>query len=357
MKILHILTSLELGGAEKLLLDLIPAQKKEGIEVDLLVLDLKNEVFLEEYRKNGIEPIIPKCNNKKSLKNIFEIYKIIKNGKYDIVHTHLIHAQIWTSIVSKFIKNKIFITTEHSTSNRRRGKKIFKLLDLFIYSSYEKIVAISDATEKNLLEWLKISEEKMEIILNGVSLKDFLGDIKRENNKKIVMVSRFHPAKDHITVVKALKYLPEEYNLTFVGEGETKERVEKLVEELKLKNRVTFLGVSKEIPKILKESGIAVQSSKFEGFGISALEAMASGTPIVASDVEGLADIVGNAGLLFKLENSEELAKQIFSLENKDFYMEKSKEGIERSLKFSIEESAKKYIELYKKLKKSKGEL
>lgn len=350
MKILHILTSLELGGAEKLLLELIPAQKNLGLQVELLILDLRNEFFLEAYKKLGIKIISAKVNNKKSPKNIYEIYKIVKFGGYDIVHTHLIHSQIWTSFVSRILKNKIFITTEHSTSNRRRKYKIFKILDKFIYSSYKKVIAISEATKDALINWIGISEKKVEVIFNGVSLKEYLEKPKMENHKKIVMISRFHPAKDHLTVVKALKILPEEYRLIFVGDGETRKIVEKEVENLKLKGRIKFLGFSKEISKILKNSDIAVQSSKFEGFGISALEAMASGTPVIVSDVEGLANIVGEAGLLFKVGDEKDLKDKILSLENLEIYREKSKEGIKRSHKFSIEESAKNYMELYKRL-------
>lgn len=351
MKILHILTSLELGGAEKLLLELIPAQKKEGIDVELLVLDLNNEFFLESYKKAGIKVISTKANSKKSPKNIFEIYKIVKKGGYDVVHTHLIHAQIWTSFVSRVLKNTVFITTEHSTSNRRRKSKVFKILDKFIYSSYKKVVAISEATKKALVDWVGMDEKKVEVIFNGVSLKEYLGEEKKENHKKLVMVSRFHRAKDQMTVVRALKLLPNEYQITFVGDGETREEVEKKVEELDLEKRVKFLGFSKEVSEILKKSDIAVQSSKFEGFGISALEAMASGTPVVASDVVGLADVVGDAGVLFKVGDEKDLKDKILILEDLEIYRKKSRDGIERSHKFSIEESAKKYVELYKKIK------
>lgn len=348
MKVLHIITSLELGGAEKLLLDLIPAQKKQGIEVDLLVLDTKGEKFLEEYRKRGIKVYTLKPNNKFSLKNPFEIAKIIKENGFTIAHAHLVHAQIWTSVAKYLNKKVVYITTEHSTHNRRREKWIYKFLDKFIYKSYVKVIAISEATAKELVKWVELSVKKIEVIPNGVSLRAFIGKPKERKGNNMIMISRFHPSKDHLTVVRAMEKLPKDYMLTLVGEGETQEAVKQEVLMLNLSNRVRFLGYSSSVATLLKRSDIAIQSSNFEGFGLSALEAMATGTPTVVSDIEGLADIVGDSGLLFKLGDVDDLVEKITSLENSRFYYEKSKAGIKKSLTYSIEETAKKYIDVYK---------
>lgn len=348
MKILHIITSLELGGAEKLLLDLIPAQKKQGMEVELLVLDTRNEKFIEEYKKRGIKIYTLKANNKFSLKNPFEISKIIRDNKISIVHAHLVHAQIWTSVARYLNKKVIYITTEHSTHNRRREKWMYKFLDKFIYNSYDKVIAISEATARELMRWVGLNINKIEIIPNGVSLRAFMGRPKERKGNNLIMVSRFHLSKDHLTVVRAMEKLSKDYVLTFVGEGETQEAVKREVLMLNLNDRIQFLGYSNSIPSLLKRSDIAIQSSNFEGFGLSALEAMASGTPVIASDVEGLANVVGDSGLLFKLGDVNDLVKKIMSLEDRKFYFEKSKAGIKNSLVYSIEGTAKKYINVYK---------
>ncbi|MGL5950268.1 MAG: glycosyltransferase [Cetobacterium sp.] len=348
MKILHIITSLELGGAEKLLLDLIPAQKRQGVDVELLVLDTNGEKFLEEYEKRGIKIHKTQINNRMSLKNIFEIAKLIKIQKIDIVHAHLIHSQIWTSLARYLNKNVIYITTEHSTHNRRREKSIYKILDKFIYNSFVKVIAISEATARELIKWTGISLKKIDVIPNGVSLRAFMGKPKERKGNNLIMVSRFHQSKDHITVVRALEKLPKEYTLTFIGEGETEEAVKREVLMLNLADRVQFLGYSNSVPVLLKRADIAIQSSNFEGFGLSALEAMASGTPIVATNVEGLADIVSESGLLFKVGDVNDLVQKIKILEDSKVYLDKSKMGIKSSLVYSIEATAKKYIELYK---------
>lgn len=348
MKILHIITSLELGGAEKLLLDLIPSQKKQGALVELLVLDTKNEVFLSDFEKRGIKVHKLQVNNKKSFKNIFEISKLIKAEEFTVVHAHLIHSQIWTSLAKKLTKNIKYITTEHSTSNNRRKSSIFKILDKFIYNSFDKVVAISEGTAESLIKWIGIDLKKLEIIENGVSLRAFMGKARERKGNKLIMVSRFHKSKDHSTVLKALKKLPKDYTLTFVGEGETQEKIVREANMLDLQERVQFLGYSTGVASLLKRHDIAIQSSNFEGFGISALEAMASGTPLVASNVPGLAEVVDGGGLLFQLQNENDLIDKILLLEDPKYYFEKSKDGIRNSLRYSIENTAKKYISLYK---------
>ncbi|MGL4867683.1 MAG: glycosyltransferase [Cetobacterium sp.] len=347
MKILHIVTSLELGGTEKLLLELIPSQKKQGVEVELLVLDTKGEKFLEDYKKRGIKVHTTSINNKLSLKNIFEISKIIKNEKIEVVHAHLIHSQIWTSLARYLNKKLIYITTEHSTHNRRREKEIYKILDKFIYHSFDKVIAISEATARELIKWTGVSFKKIEVVSNGVSLRAFMGKTRERKGNSLIMVSRFHKSKDHLTVVRALKNLPKEYTLTFVGDGETQELVKREVLMLKLEDRVNFLGYSSSIPSLLKRADVAIQSSNFEGFGLSALEAMASGLPTIGSNVEGLSDVIGNGGLLFELGNTNDLVQKIISLENTKFYSEKSRAGILNSLSYSIETMGKKYLEVY----------
>lgn len=354
MKILHIITSLELGGAEKLITDLIPLQKRNA-QVDVLILYDKENVF-------QLDTKVSKYNSKSTYKNIFEILKIIKDGKYDIVHTHLTHAQIWTSIASLFDFSKTkYITTEHSTSNNRRGKKIFKYLDKFIFSRYSRIICISEAVKNSLMEWIEDKREfKYSVISNGINLKNFRNaeEIDRKifnfsvEDKILIMVSRLNPAKDHETLLKAIKNLPEKYRLLIVGEGVKEKELRDKVVELKIENRVSFLGMRNDIPSLLKMSDIAIQSSHFEGFGITAVEAMASGLPLIASDVPGLRDVVEGAGILFEKGNDIELVQKIVELEDEDFKKEIIKKQKERSEKYSLEVTCKEYIKSYEEVLK-----
>ncbi len=354
MRILHIITSLELGGAEKLLTELIPLQKLEGHIVDLFILYDKHKVFDISYK-------CCKYNSKTSILNIFEILKEIKKGKYDVVHSHLIHSQIWTGLAKclDFSKNRSYITTEHSTWNNRRKNNMFKYLDRVIFSKYKKIICISEAVKESLISWLDDSnKDKYPVIENGVNL-DYLKKLKPLDRKKlnlknediiITMVSRLEKAKDHETLFRAMVLLPKIYKLLIVGEGEREKELKELTRILKIEKRVQFLGMRKDVGEILKTTNIAVQSSYFEGFGITAVEAMACGTPLLASNVPGLSDVVKGAGILFSLGNNLELAKKILSLENEAYKNEIIKKELARSEVYSLKISNSKYLKLYEEI-------
>ncbi|MGL5123809.1 MAG: glycosyltransferase [Fusobacteriaceae bacterium] len=355
MKILHIITSLELGGAEKLLTELIPQQRLQGHTVDLFLLYDKNKVFDISYDCS-------KYNSKTSVLNIFEILKKIKKGKYNIVHSHLTHSQIWTGLARliDFSKKRNYVTTEHSTSNNRRKNNCFKYLDKFIFSRYKKIICISEAVKVSLINWLETNDkkEKYVVIENGVNL-DYLKQLKPLDRKKfnlknediiVTMVSRLDGSKDHETLLKAMTLLPKIYKLLIVGMGEREKKLKELVKLLKIEKRVQFLGLRKDIGEIFKTSNIAVQSSYYEGFGLTSVEAMACGIPLLASDVPGLSDVVRGGGILFSLGNSLELAKKILSLENEIYKNEIIEKEIIKSEKYSIKVSCIKYLNTYEEI-------
>ena len=350
MKILHVITSLELGGAERLMVDLLPEQKKLGHQVDLLVLDLRGEVFLKKLKTAGITVYSTNLGDRKSFKNIFKINKRIKEGNYHVVHAHLTHGQYWTSLSRylDFASERVYVTTEHSTSNRRRNSTLLKIIDRIIYGNFDRIASISSAVESSLLKWLGNQVKgRSEIIENGIDLKKYSRRVRRESNKKLLMLARFHSSKDHGTPIRAMEHLPEEYTLTFAGDGETIEEYKALVRELKLEKRVTFLGFCRDIPELLNTHDIGIQSSYYEGFGLGALEAMASGLPVIATDVPGLRDVIQEGGLLFPLGDIEKLMESLRYLENQEVYTTMSEKALENSEKFSIENTAKKYIEFY----------
>lgn len=358
MKILHIITSLELGGAERLLTELVPYQKARGHFVKVMILSDRGAVFKKELEERGIEIVVAKSNSIKSFSNIFSIIKEIKKEDYDIVHAHLVHAQYWTRL-AKILdgKKRKYITTEHSTSNRRRESKLMRGIDRFIFGGFDKIVSISEATQKSLQTWLGREDRAFEIIYNGIDIKEFQNSVPyskselgiKEDDYLIMMVSRFHKSKNQIGVAESLMWLPVKYKLVFVGDGKLEESVKKYCQENNLMSRVRFLGVRKDIPRLLKTADIVVQYSFFEGFGITVVEAMASGKPVVASNVPGLSQVVEGTGYLVDIKDSKELAKAILSLRNEDVYKELAQKSLERSKKYTIEWCADNYLELYER--------
>ncbi|WP_294660059.1 glycosyltransferase, partial [uncultured Fusobacterium sp.] len=309
--------------------------------------------------ERGVEVVVAKNNSIKSFGNIFSIAEEIKRENYDIVHAHLVHAQYWTRLAKILDKNKKrkYITTEHSTSNRRRDSKLMRRIDKFVFGGFDKIVSISEATENSLKSWLGRDDKSFEIVYNGIDIKEFQ-DVEpysksefgfKEEDYLLMMVSRFHESKNQRGLAEALMWLPVKYKLIFVGDGKLEESVKKYCKDNNLTNRVRFLGMRKDIPRLLKTADVVVQYSFFEGFGITAVEGMASGKPLIASNVPGLSQVVEGAGYLVDVNNSKELAKAILSLRNFGAYDELSRKSLERSKKYTIEWCANNYLKLYER--------
>ena len=347
MRILHVITSLRTGGAERLMVDMLPRMKAKGHEVDLCVFDGVRTPFYEELGSKGVR-VIPLGHSVYSLVNLFKLIPLMRG--YDIVHSHNTACQYFVAIASLFLKCKIY-TTEHNTSNRRRN--IWWLMsDRWMYGRYEKVVCISELTKKNLLQHIGDSfEKKCVIIYNGIDITAFANSSSPlSNGKKILMVSAFREQKDQKTLIRTMKELPSEYMLELAGGGEERLITEckLLVQELHLDVRVKFLGVRTDIPALLNAANVVVLSSHYEGLSLSSLEGMASGRPFVASDVEGLRDIVGGYGVLFPHEDSIALANIIRKLcEDASYAKEVAVRCQARAKMFDISIMTQKYLEIY----------
>jgi len=359
MRILQVIDSFQIGGAEVLLRKLIPLFLRDGHEVDLYLLKSTNSSLEKEVVSEGISVKSPEAiSSVYSCRHIFYLARYLQERSYDIIHVHLFPAQLWVAFANKIIKAQTpIITTEHNTYNRRR-KKWFRPLDRWMYSMYDSIVAISEATAHNLIKWLPELDKKMEVIHNGINTSEFaeavaypkeyiVDDVKKP---LILFVGRFTEQKDHKTLIKAMVDVPDAH-LILVGDGSTKNSMEAMARVLNVHNRVHFLGRRKDIPQLLKMSDVYVQSSHWEGFGIAVLEAMAGGLPVIASNVPGLRDVVGNSGILFNSGDSQQLAKCINTvLKNKELYNDLAKKSRERALEFNIEKTAKQYTDLYQRV-------
>jgi glycosyltransferase involved in cell wall biosynthesis len=366
MKILHVINNLGSGGAEKLIEDTLTIMNQySNIEVEILILTGENNVFGEELRNSGINIYNLETFNIYNPINIIKIKKFIKNNNYDLIHVHLFPVFYWVTIANVLnFKNKIpLVMTEHSTHNRRRNYKFFKFFDKFIYNQIDKIISISKDTQSNLKKWLDIDEDnsKFKIINNGIDTEKFQNakSYKKNNLLKeynygdvfVTMVGRFSEQKDQKTLIKAINNLPDKFHLLLVGRGNLKSNCENLVEDLDLNNRVHFLGFRKDIKRILKTSDIIVLSSNWEGFGLAAVEGMAAGKPLIASNVSGLKEIVKGSGLLFEPGNKKELTKLIKKLNSdSEFYNNVAKKCFDRAKKYDLDRMIKKEIDIYNEL-------
>ena len=364
MKILHIINSLNTGGAEKLLLETLPLYNKMGVNVDLLVLNGIEYPFLKEFKKQNCCTIHTIGTG--SVYNPFLTFKLIPYlREYDIIHGHLFPTFYWLALAKIFsFSNTKLVYTEHSSTNKRQESMLYKILDKQIYKAYDKIICISDEIKNLLKKYTPLVDGRFMVIENGVNIsiiKDAKKYLKKEeinknileSDKLLIQVAAFRQEKDQATLIRAMKFLPETIKLLLVGDGELRENNKKLVYSLSLEKRVFFLGVRMDVARLLKTSDIIVLSSHYEGLSLSSIEAMASGKPFIASDVSGLHEIVTGAGILFPDGNEIELAEHVMELlKDTDYYKKVALRCQERAESYDIKKMLDKHIAFYKQIDK-----
>lgn len=361
MKLLHVITSLRTGGAEKLMVDLLPMLRDLGNDVELLLFDGIRTKFMEQLERSGINMHFSRVGGSVyNPNNILYLRNII--NQFDIVHTHNTAPQLFAAMAKDLIRgNSVkLVTTEHNTTNRRRNKPYLKFIDRWMYSKYAKVICISNQAENNLRQHLNDDSSKICTIFNGIDISRFssynrINEPSNENHENIIvtMVAAFREQKDQPTLIRALSLLPANFKLQLVGGGEIGliEKNKDLVKQLKLSDRVDFMGMRTDIPSILHASDIIVLSSHYEGLSLSSLEGMASGRPFVASDVDGLHEIVDGYGLLFPHEDAQSLADILLKLSKDKAYADRiATKCLERAQQFDITVMAHKYNCVYKEL-------
>lgn len=353
MKILHVITSLRTGGAEKLMVDLLPRLKEGGLGVDLLLFDGIDTPFRHAAEEAGIKVMdLGKGGSVYSPAKFLKLLPYLR--KYEVVHTHNTAPQLFAAIGSLLYSTRL-CTTEHGGSNRRRAWKWYSFIDRWMYNRYSKVVCISKKAEENLREFIGKSKADILTINNGVDVEKYASalaspELERiaPGSKKLIMVAGFRWEKDQDTIIKALTNLPDNFHLFLVGDGVRRPELEALVRDLSLEQRVHFMGLRQDVAELLHAADYVIMSSHFEGLSLSSVEGMSVGKPFLASDVDGLREVVQGAGVLFPHQNTEELAQDIIKLENSnDEYTRVANSCGARAKEFDISQMVEGYKRVY----------
>lgn len=355
MKVLQLITSLNTGGAEKLVIDAVPVYQSGGLEVDTLLLLDNPSAFRDKLEKTSNRKV--SGLTKGSVYNPLLIFKLIPFlKKYDLVHVHLFPAIYW-AVLAKWISfsKTPLIFTEHCTENRRMEYLLFRWVDRLIYRGLTKIITISDAVDAIIKKHLNFNASHFVLIENGIDLNSFTSalpypktDFFGENDFVLIQISGFREQKDQPTLIRAMKLLPDDIKLLLVGDGVLKTDNEQLVKKLGLEKRVKFLAVRTDVPRLLQTADVVILSSYYEGLSLSSIEGMAC-KPFIASDVPGLTEIVKGYGLLFKTGDEKALAAHVQNLRNDTaFYNNIKAQCTARAHDFEIQNMIKAYMKLYK---------
>ena len=377
VKVLQLITELDVGGAERGLLSLV--KKLNGNRYDVMVAYLKGEGRLAgDFRNAGIKVFDLKMENRMDLGAVICLYRLLKREKVRVLHTHLIQADICGFLAGKMAGVPVIISTKHNPDEFRKRHSIPVWLDGIFANRSDRIIAVSNAVRDFLIKWERISEDKFTVIHNGIELEEFTSlekkhePFSRANNTDITAkkkelgidsssqvvgtVGRLDEQKGHKFFLEAIpEILKRVHRVKFliVGDGPLRGKLEKLSEKLEIRQNVIFTGIRHDIQDILAIMDVFVLPSIFEGFGIVLLEAMAMKKAIVASRIGGIPEIVddGLTGILVEPANPSEIANSIIILlknpEKAHEIGDAGKTAVEK--RFTANAMAKKVEEVYDK--------
>ncbi len=315
--ILHVINSFDVGGAEILLKNI--ARYFNGIDQELVIVYFLGTGNILE---NGIQ----QCkiynlskDGKFNLFSIFKLIKIIKHHKVKIVHTHDPQSGIIARIAAFVCGVKIILSTRHNP-DLIGSQPLVYMLENYLLKKNDGIIAISKAVEQRLIHHYRIKKEIIKIIYNSIDLSLFTTNRKKnvfENrNIKICTVARLIPQKGVDILIHAFKLLTTKKpmsSLIIVGDGPERKSLELLVKTLGLNDKIIFLGKldQDQVIRTLREIDLFVLASRWEGFGIALIEAMAMEKAVIGSDVDGISEIIehGINGMLFQKGNHQNLSE------------------------------------------------
>jgi glycosyltransferase involved in cell wall biosynthesis len=392
--ILYIVTQAELGGAQRYILDLaknlnndfniIIAFGKPEKENDLIkqLTNANIKYFIIPHLKRAISSIY-------DFLAIFEIIKLIKKIKPDIVHLNSSKISILGSIASKFASFAYNSRHSHYVIYTVHGwvfneplpqwqKLFYKYAEKITARWKDKIICVSESDRQIAIKEKIAPADKLITIHNGIAPVNFLSKEeakesliknyelriiyppelqRRGTNYSIVSIGNFYKTKGFEYLIMAVHILVTHYALrvtcVIIGEGGEREKMEKIIKELKLENNFFLLGKIDNAAEILKAFDIYVCSSVKEGLPYSVIEAMQAGLAIIATDVGGNSELIKNGtdGIIVPSKNPEKLAEEIYRLINNTNIRENLKKSARQkalsdfTLDAMIEKTKKLYLQ------------
>lgn len=353
MRVLHLIDSLIQAGAEALVKDMVPRMRTLGVDVCVAVLKELDSPFERELREKGI-PFLPTAVG--GFYNPSHLLSLRRHiPEFDVVHVYLFPAQLFAPVATILAGSKVPLVLSEGTPHHRRRKRWLHPLEKWMYSRYTAVACASEAIAASLREWIPSIDSKISVIGNGIDVQKFqhAKPVSRESagvsnsNCVLLYVASLQPRKDHINLFRAMVHVSDA-DLVLVGDGELRAQLERATETLGITRRIHFLGRRRDVAELLKMADIYVHPPAFEGFGIAAAEALAAGKPIVATNVPGLAQVVGDAAVLVPPSDPVALAAQISALVKSREEQERLGNAARRRAPiFSIENTVSAYIDLY----------
>jgi glycosyltransferase involved in cell wall biosynthesis len=292
MKVLHVITGLDLGGAE---LQLAMLARRSRHEIDVVTLYNAGPVA-DRIRADGISVRDLAMRSNTQIGALLELRRIIKDGRYDVVHTHLYRSQVYARPAARLAGTPVVLTTEHSIGETHieRRKMSFGVRALYLASELfsDATIAVSDVVRERLVRW-GVPGRKITVVSNGLDVSELTFDPAARDLARaqfgidpetfvIGSLSRLDPNKRvDLLMEAAAPLLGTRCKILVIGGGQDRERLEAAAARLGVSDHVIFGGFQPDTAAMLSAFDLYAACSVQETFGLSVLEALASGLPVL----------------------------------------------------------------------------
>ena len=323
MKILLLITGLAMGGAEKMTVGLADALVDRGHEVRIAYMT-GNATVLPSHPRIKITNL-SMTGAKDAVAALFKLRNLINEFQPDVLHSHMVHANILARLVRLTVPVKRLISTAHNANEGGKLRMLaYRLTDWLADISTNVSVEAVDA----FIQAKAVAPGRMMALHNGIRTDAFaFNAVARDrlravlqttaNTKLILAVGRLTEAKDYPNLLHAFSQLQPsasgcpDVRLCIVGDGPLRAQLNALSVKLDIADRVLFLGVRHDVADLMSAADVFVLSSAWEGFGLVVAEAMACERVVVATDCGGVREVLGRAGYLVKPRDSQLLAQSL----------------------------------------------
>jgi len=361
MKIALLITGLGLGGAERQVVDLADQFAQHGHDVRIIYLT--GEAAL--LPQNSSVCVIGMGMTKTPWSFLATYYRLslfLRSFQPDVLHAHMIHANIMARLLRLVTKFPRLICTAHNTNEGGKLRMLaYRLTDFLADISTN----VSQEAVDAFVAKKAVPHNKIVTMYNGIDTDRFRFDAHarkalRKSEKigdsetLVLCVGRLNEQKDYPTMLRAFHLASQQHDALFlwiVGIGDQLPLLQQLIRELEIEANVRFLGLRHDIPELMSACDIFCLSSAYEGFGLVVAEAMACERLVVATDCGGVKEVMGNRGILVSPKNyyalSEGLTKALKKVEHACYDGEEG-EGRKRVTHyFSLATMGKKWLNLY----------
>ena len=309
-RILHVIDHLGSGGAQETVCQLVKYGQKQRFQQEVVALHGFGH-YWEVLRTWGVpvHSLVPYDFARAAVPFIFyRLFRFLAHHHYDVVHSHLIGANVLAAPLAALYRVPVRFTHDQTNDDVRQSSLVHRYLDTLANRLNHHVIAVSSSIRTFLCRHEGVSAEKVSVIYNSVDLQRFspLKDLKARKRLRQKMglpedalivggVGRLHYQKNYPLFLEAAAEvcarLPQAF-FVIAGEGPERGALEELSQKLGVASRVRFLGFVKEMPELYQSLDLLLLTSHFEGTPLTVLEAMAMGLPVVASQVDGVDEVL-----------------------------------------------------------------